>query len=148
MNQAALTNPMNPNAAAAHQTLDDAVHLEVTLPAGVRGGQQLKIEHAGQELTVVVPEGLSEGETFSVEAPVAPAAAGATELQRAASMSSMKQAALTNPTNPNAAAAHQTLDDAVHLEVAVPAGVRGGQQLKIEHAGQELTVVVPEGLSV
>merc|ERR1719421_766909 len=77
MNQAALTNPMNPNAAAAHQTLDDAVHLEVTLPAGVRGGQQLKIEHAGQELTVVVPEGLSEGETFSVEAPVAPAAPGA-----------------------------------------------------------------------
>ena len=43
--------------------------LAIAVPEGVVGGQQIAVEHEGQQLTVVVPDGLKAGDTFNVEVP-------------------------------------------------------------------------------
>ena len=39
--------------------------LAIAVPEGVVGGQQIAVEHEGQQLTVVVPDGLKAGDTFN-----------------------------------------------------------------------------------
>ena len=102
---------------------DGEDRMAVEVPEGVVPGQSLLVTTpAGEEIEVVVPGGLTAGDTFEV-------AIG--EILRGSMSAS---AALATPVRQQM------------MNIECPEGVEPGQALLVEWQGQEVQVLVPEGV--